>query len=91
MSYINEMEGGFSYLMERGRNYLTREELHEVKHRVAHKEYGLALQSFCYGFIAESRPLSKEAIAVVDELMTKMGMKDEGDDNYWCGRNLPSL
>jgi hypothetical protein len=78
-----ELECRLNYLLKHNHDYLTDDESIEVQKMIYHKEYGLALQSFCYGFISESRPLSKESLTIVDELITKMGMKDESDDYYW--------
>jgi hypothetical protein len=85
-----DQEGRLLHLLDKSQDYLTQDEFTEVQKRVHHKEYALALQSFLYGFIAEARPLSQEALVIADELITQMGMKNEDDDDYWLWEKFHS-
>jgi len=83
-------EEKIALLLECDSQYLTSDEKAEVLKGVSSKEYFLAVQSFLFGFISESRPLSRRALDIIEDLMGKMGVKDEDDDDYWLWEEFDS-
>jgi|GEM_PF-3895274 len=71
---------------------LTNNERLEVSKMISHAEYSLALQVYCHGVIENARPISEDEIAIVDDLFSKMGIKDadETDGDYWLWKKFSS-
>ena len=70
-------------LLQGSESYLMNGDKIEIQNFIYHKEYFLALQSFCYGFLEDGKNLSNSQIELIDELMRLMGIDQEEDDDFW--------
>ena len=82
-NYYEQLEQELNEILQLTQFVLTKEDIKDVIDKIENREYGIAIQSLGYILIKKNLSISKQAVCLINNVIEKMGMKDEDDDDYW--------
>lgn len=89
--YFEKLEADLRQLLLQLSDLLTAEDRTEVEDKIDHREYGIALQALGACVLQNNVNLDHEARYLFSDLMGRMGMKEDQDEDHWFWEKMRSL